>query len=113
MAKKIIGILLIFLGVAAFLFANYVANQVEEGKQKIKNTQKTVNQVKKISKVNPYSKAIGEIATQPVQEKINAGKEEVKQYSKLAKRLYVGSYISFGLGLLFLIFGFIYKKKKV
>jgi len=110
-SKKILGLILLVIGVGLYLFGNYVSNQVVEGKKKIEKTQRTVDNVRHYSKVDPYAEAVGKIATNPVQKKINEGREEVSNYRKLAKALHTSGLVLLGLGVLFLLLGFTSKKK--
>lgn len=111
-AKKIIGLVLIILGVASYLFGNYVATQVVDGKKKIAKTQKTVNKVRGITDLNPDTKVVGKIATQPIQKKIDEGRGDVKTYGTLAMLLHTVGIVLFAIGLLLLLMGFLSKKKQ-
>jgi hypothetical protein len=109
--KKAIGLIILIIGVMAFLSGDYVTKQVGEGETKIKKTQKTVNQVQCTTKVNPYAKVVGQIVTNPIQQKIDEGRDEVAQYKKLVPILHiVGAFLA-AIGILILFWGIFAKKK--
>ena len=89
--RRIIGILICIGGIALIFLSNYIAKQVEEGKEKISNAQNKVEQGKTLFGQNPVSKEIGQkIFFDSAEEKINAGKEEVAEYEQMSNHLMVG-----------------------
>ncbi len=110
--KKIIGSILFLIGALLIAFSAILNAQIQEGEQKIQNSQQTVNTVKKVSRIHPILKKVGEIATSPVQTKIDEGKLEVNKYRGISLILVICGFSSAFFGLLFLIWGFFQKKKK-
>lgn len=104
--------MILTIGVVVYFFGNYVATQVHEGETKIKNSQRTVDQVNCVSKLNKYSKTASQIATRPVQQKIDEGKIEVSQYKTLIPKLHIGGILLVVIGALIFIWGLFSKKKK-
>lgn len=112
LGRRITSIVLLILGIAMFIFGSYISGQVAQGEKKIANAQQNVNQVRKLTKASPYTKGLGKVATQPVQQKINEGKQTASQYKKVATWLHIGGSVLFILGVVLLIFSFSDKKKK-
>lgn len=110
--RRIVSILLLIIGITAFLFGSYISDQVLQGQNKIDNTQNSVNQVRKFTRIIPYTKTIGKIATARIQQRIEEGKETVSQYQKMAYWLHIGGGISFLLGAILLIFSFSNKQRR-
>ncbi|MBS0615875.1 MAG: hypothetical protein JSR58_04920 [Verrucomicrobia bacterium] len=103
--KRILGIILVLGGVALLLVSNYIANQVEQGKEQISSAQKKVDQGNSLFSMSPYTKDVGEQITGSAQKKIDAGQQEVIQYETLAGQLKIGGIVVLVVGLLFVIFG--------
>jgi ABC-type multidrug transport system permease subunit len=112
MIKKILGIILLLIGLAMFFMSNYIAEQVLEGRQKIAKAQGNVDTGKKLFSLSPYTKGAGNLATSPVQKKIDAGKQEVSAYDQLAGRLYIGGIVVSIVGMGVIVWGFRGNKKK-
>lgn len=110
--KKIIGIVLLVIGICLYLFSGYISTQVAQGQQKIVNTQKNVNRARGLTNLSPYTKDIGNVATQPIQQKIDQGKQEVAQYQALANWLRLGGVICIVAGVVLFVFGTLGKKSQ-
>ncbi len=112
MIKKILGSILLLIGLAMFFMSNYIAEQVLEGRQKIAKAQGQVDTGKKIFSLSPYTKGAGNLATSPIQKKIDAGKQEVSAYDELAHQLYIGGIVVSLVGISVIVWGFRSKKKR-
>lgn len=89
--RRILGTILILLGVAAILTSVYIDKEVEKGRGQISSAQNQVDQGKKVMGLVPNSKPIGNIITGSAQGKIDAGKRDVAKYEKISNQLfYVG-----------------------
>ncbi len=103
-AKRIIGTLVLIIGIASVIASLYITNRIEEGKEQISSAQKKVDKGSSLFSMNPVAKELGQgIITDPAQKKINEANQEVAQYEILAKRLKIGGIILavLGLGILF------------
>jgi hypothetical protein len=109
--KKIIGLIFFLLGAALIAFSALITADVQEGEQKIEKSQQTVDTVKQVSRIHPLVKKIAEIATAPVQSKIDQGTEEANKYRGISLILAIFGLSSAFFGLIFLIWGFFQKKK--
>ncbi len=109
--RRISGIVLMVVGVGLFLFGNYVAGEVDQGRKKISSAQQKVDFGKKATDLSPYTKDIGNLAAKPIQKKIDEGKDEADQYQTLARWTHISAIAVFALGILLFIFSFIHRKK--
>ncbi|MCH9633891.1 MAG: hypothetical protein S4CHLAM7_06250 [Chlamydiae bacterium] len=109
-SKKIAGPLLLILGILFIVFAGIITKQVNEGSQKIKKTQKSVNAARGISRINPFARKVVDCATRPVQQKINQGEIRVSKFKTLSVIFLVVGILFTVLGSLLIFLGF--KKKK-
>lgn len=110
--KKIIGIILIVVGVAMIFVSNYIIDQVNEGKLKISKAEKQVQQGKSLFSLTPITKAIGDKAASSAERKIDAGKAQVSEYEELAGTLHMGGIILIVAGVGVFALGFLSQKKK-
>lgn len=110
-ARRIIGILMLMCGVALILASKYIKSQVEQGQQQINSAQAKVNQADSLLSLNPTSKQVGQVFTDSAQKKIDAGKQQVIEYTTLADRLRVSGIAVFVLGLCYIILFAVWKKR--
>jgi uncharacterized protein YjeT (DUF2065 family) len=101
--RRALGILIIIGGIVLFGISQYIKGQVEEGKMKISNAEKKIEQGNKLFSFNPISKQVGQQITGSAQKKINEGKEEVDYYTQLANQLQIGGYILMIVGLVIVL----------
>lgn len=110
--KRILGIILLIVGIAMFFLSNYITEQVTAGKHKIASSQKQVDQGKGLFSLSPYTKDIGKEIAGSGQKKIDEGKQKVAEYEQTAHWLRIGGIVLAILGILFLIFSFVGRSKK-
>ena len=108
--KRTTSIILIILGIGLYLFGNYIADEVSKGRKQITSGQESVDQVKKLSQFNPFTKEIGDMATDSAQKKIDKGKQDANKYQVLANWLHGGGIVIFVTGIGLLVFSFARKK---
>ena len=109
--KRIIGIVLLVLGVGFYIFGSYVASEVSDGRKKISSAQSTVDGIDSLSKVTPFTKGLGKAATGSAQKKINKGREDVRKYQILADWMHGVGIGVFAVGVGLLAYTFIFKKR--
>lgn len=110
--SKIAGFIIAILGICAFVFGTIVSTKVKMGEQKINKSQRGVNAVRDVTRIDPFIKRIGKIATQPVQQKINEGKVTAGKYKKLALWLRIGGIVLFAGGSILVIYGYARSSKR-
>ena len=106
------GILVFIIGVIMYFAANYIMNQVNEGKMKISSAEKQVNQASGLFSLNPYAKQVGQHVTGAAQEKINEGKQQVQHYEGVAATLHTGGIVAMVAGVVIFLFSFAGSSKK-
>ena len=104
--QRIISGLLVITGICLYIFGSYVTSEVEGGRKKIHSAQHNVDTGKALTDLSPYTKDIGDIATKPIQKKIDEGKDEADSYETLAFFLHAGGIVLFVFGVVFLVFSF-------
>lgn len=103
-SKRIIGIVLIVIGIVMFIFSNSISNQVAEGRGEISSAQEKVDTGSTLFSVTPQSKQVGKLITGSAQEKINEGSAKADYYESMAHSLKIGGIVVFiiGIGVVFL-----------
>lgn len=109
--KKISGLILILIGAALIVFSCLISAKVKQGEQKIQRSQRTVNTIRKYSSVSPNAKKIGQMATQPVQQKINQGKQEAAKFQGISIWAFIGGIIIAAVGVVLFVLGFFSDEK--
>lgn len=104
--KKVTGYLFILVGIAGIVFGTIVSSKVKDGEVKIRKSQRTINNLRNFSKINPHTEKAVKVATHPVQQKVNEGKVEAKQYKILANWLTISGSILALVGSLLLFLGY-------
>jgi hypothetical protein len=110
--KRISGIIFLIVGIAMYLFSNYIGDQVTAGKEKIAKAQKEVNQSGSLFSLSPYTKEIGKEISGSGQKKIDEGNLKVGKYEQMAQRLSIGGIAIAILGAGILAVSFVQKHKK-
>lgn len=103
--KRILGIIVVVLGIACIFFSNYITDQVNEGKGQIKSAQKKVDTGTGILSLSPYTKDVGEKLSDSAQKKIDEGKAQVTYYEGIAGQLQVGGIVLIIAGAVLIIIG--------
>ncbi|OGN62128.1 MAG: hypothetical protein A3F09_02840 [Chlamydiae bacterium RIFCSPHIGHO2_12_FULL_49_11] len=109
---RVISILLMVSGTVLFILALTISGQVEEGKGKADKAQKNVNTARQITSSSSYTKDIGEAATDPIQQKINAGRRDIKKYGQLVQVFYIVAICTVGTGVPLFIISFFPRRKR-
>ncbi len=112
--KRVLGIVLVIIGIAMYLMSNYIQQQVEEGKGQVSSAQKKVNQSNSLFSLspNPVAEQIGKGFTDSAQKKINEGKLEIAKYEGMAGWLNTGGIVLVVIGACFFAFSFAGKRKR-
>lgn len=101
---RILGVLLILVGIAAIGGSMYIFNQVAEGKVKIKKAESAVEKGNTLFSLSPVTKELGQSITDSAEKKIDAGKQQIEKYTELAGQLKIGGIVLIVIGVgLFLI----------
>jgi hypothetical protein len=109
--RRVLGFLMLLIGILLILASRYIKNQVEQGQQQINSAQSKVNQADSLFSLNPTSKQVGQVVTGSAQNKINEGKQQVVEYTTLAERLNISGIVVVVLGIGYLILFGIKKKR--
>ena len=110
--RRVSGIILLIIGIVMYFFANYIADQVTAGKEQISSAQSKVDAGNTLFSLNPYSKQIGKaVVTDPAQQQINEGKQQVSQYDQISHWLHTGGIVVMIIGAGLIIISFIGKRK--
>jgi hypothetical protein len=82
--KKILGIVLVIVGIGLFGFSLYLKQQIESGQIQVSDAQSRLDFGKKLLPSDPLSKGAGNVASSPFQSKIDAAVQQIKTYGSLA-----------------------------
>jgi uncharacterized membrane protein len=104
-AKKILGIIVLVVGVVMLFVSSNIKKQVAEGTLKVSSAEKTVGQVNSIFSRSPGTKQLSQGVTRGAEKKIAAGKEQIAYYSKLADQLQIGGFVLVAAGILIFVLG--------
>lgn len=108
--KRILGGILVIIGIVFYIFGSYISGEVAEGRKKIASAQGSVDALKGVSDATPFTKGLGDMATGSAQKKIDAGKQDADKYETLANWLHGGGIVLFIAGIGFLVFSYVRKK---
>lgn len=103
--KRIIGIIIIIIGVVSLITSRYIKHRVEEGKGEISSAEKKVGQADSLFSLHPFAEEVGKKGfTDSARKKIEQGKRDVKEYSELAYWLQIGGIVLIvaGVGVVFI-----------
>ena len=108
--RRILGILVIVIGIGSVGTSQYIRKEVEAGRMKINRAQGQVDQGKSLFKMAPKeARPVGDILTGSAQSKINEGRDKADAYSKKSDFLLTGGIILIAIGAIFVL---IRNKKK-
>lgn len=102
--KRIIGIVILFVGVVAFGVSMYIDKEVSAGKLQVASGERTINQVESLSSVTPETKLVGKVVTAPGRQQIAQGKSQIAWYESLSGWLKVAGGILVVVGLAMIVF---------
>lgn len=108
---RITSWVLIPLGIAAFVFGSIIAAKVSRGEVEIQKAERTVQVIRQVGKINPYTKQAAKVATDPMKNKIQDGKAKAAKYQILSVWLRIAGIVAFAVGVILLFF-FRRKSKK-
>lgn len=108
---KILGVVLILLGISFFVGSNYIRSQVEQGKTKVRKAQSAVDATNSAASVDPNLYLFSRAATGPVQKQINDGKRDIVFFQSLAKNLDIAGWAAVVVGIGVTIWAF-YRGKR-
>lgn len=103
--KRIIGIIVLIVGVVMLFVSNNIKQQVAAGTLKVQSAEKSVNQANSLFSLSPTAKQLTQGTMQGAQKKIAAGKEQIAYYTKLADELQLGGFVLIGAGILIFVLG--------
>lgn len=107
--KRIAGIIIFLLGLGFVGLAIYIKQEVELGKIKIANAEEKIDQGNRLFSLHPISKEIGKGVSRAAQRKIDAGKDQVVEYEKIANWSQIGGIVLLCIGASLVLFT---RKKK-
>ena len=110
--KRIIGIIVVIVGVVLLFVSANIKKQVAEGTLKVTKAEKSVSTANSLFSLSPTAKQLTQGSMKSAEKKIKAGKEDIAYYSKLADELQMGGFILIGAGILIVVLGGHTKKKK-
>lgn len=102
---KVMGVILMIIGVVLFVFSNSISEKVAEGRGEISSAQGKVDMGKTVFSMHPATKEVGGIMTDSAQKRIDAGTEEANYYERMATWLKIGGVVLFILGTGVLVIG--------
>ncbi len=111
-SSKIGGFIILILGICVFVFGTIVSAKVRQGEIQINKGQRGVNFVRDVTRINPFTKKIGKMATRPAQQRINRGETSAERYKKLAIWLRIGGIVLFVGGAVLIFYGYSGKSKR-
>jgi hypothetical protein len=109
--KKAFSILLFLLGIACYGGSLYIEDQVAQGKIKLKDAQKNIDQTDQMLSLSPYTAPLGRGLKEASKGKIDEGKQQINYYTDFSSKLKLAGYILMGLGAISIPFAFRKKKK--
>lgn len=99
--KKVLGSILIILGIVLFIFGSYISGEVAKGREQISTAQKGVDVGSGV--ISPFSEDLSDAATAPIQEKIDEGRRDADRYQTLANWLHGSGVVIFVAGIVVLL----------
>lgn len=102
--RRILGILVIVIGIGSIGTSQYIRREVEAGRMKIDRAQSQVDQGKGLLKMAPKeARPVGDIFTGSAQKKIDEGRNKADAYSKKSDFLLTGGIILIIIGAIFIL----------
>lgn len=108
---RILGALVLLLGIGMVGTSQYIQIQVLGGRAEISRGEKKVEQGRALFGVTPATKQVGDtVFFNSADKKIAAGKEQADHYEKLANQLQTGGIIAIIVGAGLILWSFVKKK---
>ena len=85
---RVVGFLLLALGCAGLLTANYINGRVSAGKEEINEGQERLDSNTEIFSFTPLTEEIGKSLVAPEQNEINEGRREAAHYEGVSTKLH-------------------------
>jgi len=82
--KRIVGIIIIILGLLLIGGSFYIKSQVASGREQISQAEEGVRKGKQLFSINPLTKEVGKEITDPIERKIQAGSAKADRYATIA-----------------------------
>lgn len=108
---RIIGIILVIVGIGCIVTSEYIKSEVEKGLIEIATGQQKVDSANRLFSLNPVTKQIGGGMTRSGQRRIDDGKIEAARYQRMAGQFMIWGIISIVLGLILIVIPGAKKKK--
>ncbi len=109
---KTLGIIGILVGAGAYYGSYEINEQLNAGRQKIQNAQKSIDQGKDLLSQTHVPNVLTKPFTGAAEKKISEGQEEINRYEKISSFLKNTGIILLLLGAAGVFFGFFNKAKK-
>ena len=101
--RRIIGIVILIIGIALIGFSMYIKGRVAEGRGQISDVQRQVDTGTGLFKFNPITEEVGKELSRPAQKKIDRASQEANEYEQMAKWLKIGGIILIVIGAVVII----------
>lgn len=101
--RRIIGIIILVIGIGLIGLSMYIQGRVEEGKGQISEAQRQVDTGTSLFNVHPITEEVGKELSRPAQKKINRARFEADQYAQMAHWLKIGGIVLIVIGVIAII----------
>jgi len=81
---RIIGLVVVVIGIASMIFANYIRNRLYDAEGQITDAKKKIKQGDQLFSFNPVAKEIGQGFTSGAKEKVSEAEATVAEYYRIA-----------------------------
>lgn len=106
MKKRILGIIIIILGLGLIGTSFYIKTQTKKGQEEVSQAQKKVEKGKSIFSVNPVTKEIGKGLSKVAESKIKEAISKIKKYNTVAFWLMFGGIVLVIVGVVIIVISF-------
>jgi len=96
--RRILGIILIVLGVCSITLSFYIKSQVKEGRKQISGAQEKINKGKELFSLNPLAKDVGKSITNPIEKKLKKESTKADKYDTVGTWLQIGGVVAIVIG---------------
>ena len=104
LTKRILGIIIIIIGICLIGSSFYIKSRVSSGREQIAEAESTVRKGEQLFSLNPVTKEVGKGITDSAKRKIQAGSAEADRYELIAVWFQISGsvLIVLGAGLIFM-----------